>query len=638
MTFSYTFAWYSWEDWEELLDWAAWRGINLQLAWVGYEKIFLDSFRDLGMADNEILPFFSGPAFQAWNRFGNTKGSWGTVGDLPLSWIESQFDMQKKIVARMVELGITPVLPAFPGFVPDAIRRVRPSANVTQAPNWAGVAKYSEDYFLSPLDDTYAELQHSFVTKQMEAFGNITNVYTLDQFNEMVPGSGDSAYLSGISKQTYKGLTEANPAAIWLMQGWLFYSSQDFWTQERIDAYLGGVEEKNSMLILDLYSEDNPQWQRTESYAGRPWIWCQLHDFGGNMNLFGQITNITVGPIEALKSSDSLVGFGLTPEGYEGNEVVYDLLLDQAWSSTPIDTKSYFRAWTARRYGGVSPVPDSLYQAWELLREHVYDSKDPGVPCSGVGVYQLAPSLSGLVNRTGHFPAPTAIHYDPNDLRQAWSLMLEAGKDELSLWDVPAFQLDFVDVTRQVMTNSFIDIYTDLVQAFNTAMQKSKQPGKQSSGPSCDVSAKGRKLLSFLEALDLVLSTNEHFTLGKWLSDAQQWAGDDEKLISFNARSQVTVWLWEAPFLNDYSARAWSGLTRSYYWQRWSIFVDGLKNATTAGSLNETALNLEIRAFEKQWQYEGFGPDLQLKGANASVKDTVGRVQEQWPEVFRTTS
>ncbi|KAJ6445407.1 HC-toxin efflux carrier TOXA [Purpureocillium lavendulum] len=636
VTFSYTFAWYKWEDWEKLLDWAAWRGVNLQLAWVGYEKIFLDSFRDLGMTDEEILPFFSGPAFQAWNRFGNIKGSWGGVGELPIAWIESQFDMQKKIVARMVELGMVPVLPAFPGFVPDAIKRVRPSANVTKAPDWSGVPVYSQDLFLSPLDDLYAELQHSFVTKQIEAFGNVTNIYTLDQFNEMSPASGDTEYLSGVSEQTYKGLTAANPAAIWLMQGWLFYSSSSFWTQERIDAYLGGVKDKQSMIILDLFSENNPQWQRTNSYSGRPWIWCQLHDFGGNMNLFGQVTNITVDPIEALGASDTLAGFGLTPEAYEGNEVVYDLLLDQAWSAKPIDTKDYFHSWVASRYGGVSSIPAALYQAWEIMREHVYDSKDPDIPNAGVGIYQLAPNLTGLVDRRGHFPAPTALQYDPKVLRQALGLMMKAASQKLSLWEVPAFQLDLVDVTRQVMSNAFIDVYQDLVKTYNSTMQGSrKERSNRPSDSSRAVAAKGQKLLLLLDALDLVLSTNEHFTLDKWLSDAQYWAkiSHNDKLLSFNARSQVTVWIWESIGLNDYSARAWSGLAGDYYKTRWSIFIDGLKNATKTGSLDEGALHNKIRAFEKDWQYGGFSLG-KSRVAHSSLKDTLSNVQKQWPDVF----
>ena len=624
MTFSYTFAWYSWEDWEKLLDWAAWRGVNIQLAWVGYEKIFLESFRDLGLTDAEILPFFSGPAFQSWNRFGNCKQSWGDVGNLPMSWIDAQFELQKKIVARMVELGITPVLPAFPGFVPDAITRVRPDADVTRGSDWNGFGeKYSQVYSLSPTDETFAALQRSFVEKQIEAFGNVTNIYTLDQFNELEPSSGESEYLANVAQHTYKSLTDVNPAAVWLLQGWLFFAAQSFWSQERIEAFLGGVEHASSMLILDLDSESMPQWQRTNSYAGKPWIWCQLHDFGGNMNLFGKITNITVDPIEALEASDSLVGFGLTPEAYEGNEVVYDLLLDQAWSASAIGTGNYFKKWAGLRYGGITPMPSSIWKAWDLLRQHVYDNKNPDIPSVGVGIYQLRPSLSGLVNRTGHWPAPTALHYDPSVLKEVWSLMLEAGTENDALWGVPAFELDFVDVTRQVMANAFINMYEDLVSTFNAGSQAS------------EVAAKGGKLLKLLDALDDVLSSNEHFTLRKWLRSAETWADTAEagELMSYNARSQVTVWFHGAPSLNDYSARAWSGLTGSYYQERWAIFVEALKGAADGGSLDETGLEGQFNEIEKGWLYEGFGSSDDAPG-NTSVRDVVLKVRDDWPDIF----
>ena len=77
VTFSYTAPFWSWSDWELELDWLALHGVNLPLAWVGYEKILLDAFQEVNLTTAEILPFFSGPAFQAWNRFGNTQGSWG---------------------------------------------------------------------------------------------------------------------------------------------------------------------------------------------------------------------------------------------------------------------------------------------------------------------------------------------------------------------------------------------------------------------------------------------------------------------------------------------------------------------------------------------------------------------------------
>ncbi|KAE8395553.1 tim-barrel domain-containing protein [Aspergillus alliaceus] len=106
------------------------------------------------------------------------------------------------------------------------------------------------------------------------------------------------------------------------------------------------------MLILDLFSKSEPQWQRTKSYFGKPWIGCQLHDFGRNMGLYGQIMNVTLSLIDALESPDSLVGFRLTMEGQEENEIIYDLLLVQAWSAEPIEIKAYFENGVSGRYAG----------------------------------------------------------------------------------------------------------------------------------------------------------------------------------------------------------------------------------------------------------------------------------------------
>jgi len=67
------------------------------------------------------------------SRMGNMHG-WG--GPLPDSWYIYQMSLQHKILDRMRAFGMTPVLPAFAGYVPDAIARVFPSANVTQMRDW----------------------------------------------------------------------------------------------------------------------------------------------------------------------------------------------------------------------------------------------------------------------------------------------------------------------------------------------------------------------------------------------------------------------------------------------------------------------------------------------------------------------
>lgn len=41
------------------------------------------------------------------------------------------------------------------------------------------------------------------------------------------------------------------------------------------------------MIVLDLQSEQFPQYAKLKSYYGQPFIWCMLHNFGGTLGMFG---------------------------------------------------------------------------------------------------------------------------------------------------------------------------------------------------------------------------------------------------------------------------------------------------------------------------------------------------------------
>ena len=51
-------------------------------------------------------------------------------------------------------------------------------------------------------------------------------------------------------------------------------------------------------------------------------------------------------------------------------------------------------------------------------------------------------------------------------------------------------------------------------------------------------------LLGLFTDLDMLLGTDAHFLLGRWISDAKALAHneDERKLYEFNARNQVTLW------------------------------------------------------------------------------------------------
>jgi alpha-N-acetylglucosaminidase len=573
------------------LDWLALRGVNLPLAWVGQEKILVESFRELNMTDAEINSYLSGPAFQAWNRFGNIQGSWGD--DLPMEWIDNQFDLQKNITKRMVELGMTPVLPCFTGFVPRAITRVLPNATVVNGSAWNGFAtEYTNVTFLEPTDPAFENLQISFISKQAEALGNITHFYTLDQYNENDPFSDSPDYLKGVSNNTMKSLKTADSEAIWLMQGWLFYSSSTFWTQPNVEAYLGGVSDNSDMLVLDLFSESHPQWSnaRVNSYYGKPWIWCQLHNYGGNMGLYGQILNVTINPIEALAntSSGSLVGFGLTMEGQEGNEIMYDLLLDQSWSASPIDTETYFYNWVTRRYAGNGAIPNDVYTAWDIMRTTVYNNTNATTEAVTKSIFELSPNITGMVDRTGHHA--TTINYNTSILSDAWHLMYAAANSNPSLWDNPAFQYDMVDVTRQVLSNNFNAIYSTLISTYHT------------SNTNATITPLIQNLTSLLNTLDSVLSTNPSFSLSTWVNAARSLSSNStiQSFYEYNARNQITLWGPKGE-INDYASKSWGGLVSGYYVPRWEIFGEYLVEVGVAG-YNVTVLDGRLLAFGEGWQ------------------------------------
>ncbi len=110
---------------------------------------------------------------------------------------------------------------------------------------------------------------------------------------------------------------------------------------------------QGSLILLDLYSEVFPLWSRTQSFYGAPYIYCMLHNFGGNLEMYGAFGAVSHGPAEAMAASvaagagtgtgaawasgakTGIVGVGMCPEGIEQNPVAYDLMSEWAfrWAS-----------------------------------------------------------------------------------------------------------------------------------------------------------------------------------------------------------------------------------------------------------------------------------------------------------------
>ena len=92
---------------------------------------------------------------------GNLKKFGGSLTD---AWHNDQASLQKNITQRMTELGINYILPAFAGFVPDAITRLYPDQNFTISNDWGSFGcNYSCTYIVDPRSDLFQKIGSLYV-------------------------------------------------------------------------------------------------------------------------------------------------------------------------------------------------------------------------------------------------------------------------------------------------------------------------------------------------------------------------------------------------------------------------------------------------------------------------------------------
>ncbi len=571
-TFNYSMSWWDWKRWEKEIDWMALHGINMPLAITGEEYTWYMVYKAMGFSDGDLQSFFSGPAYFSWFWMGNLD-KWG--GPLPMSWMKSHMLLQKKILQRERELGMKPVLPAFTGHVPAAFSRMFPQAKL-KATNWKN--GFDDTYILDPEDSLFGAIGKKFIQTQTGLFGT-NHLYSADTFNENEPPSDDTNDLAQLSRRLYKGMVEADPESVWVMQGWLFYSDRKFWKAPQIKALLDAVPDQH-MILLDLAAEIEPVWKRTNAFYGKPWIWNMVHNFGGNISMFGRMDGVAAGPAVALHDSASghLVGIGMTMEGIEQNPVMYELLTEQVWQNESVDLSKWLEFYTLNRYG----VQDgNLIKAWEVLRRTAYNGKV--IRDGAESIITGRPTFDSTTVWTR-----TKLNYNPGDILPAWDYFI-AATDKCKNSD--GFQYDLVDLTRQVLANYALSIHAKLVMAYRNQDRVAYK--KYSS-----------EFLQIITDLDSLLGTRRDFLLGQWISDARR-SGNDPKekaLYERNARDLITLWGDANSPLHEYSCRQWSGLLNDFYKVRWEKFFEMTIDSLDSGKeFDQVAFGKYISSWEWQW-------------------------------------
>jgi alpha-N-acetylglucosaminidase len=298
----------------------------------GQESIWQRVWKEYGFTDGDLAEFFSGPAFLPWHRMGNLNGH---AGPLPQGWMDSHRELQKQILARERELGMTPIVPAFAGFVPPAFMKKYPAAAVMKTNGWNG---FDPTFILNPKDPMFLEIGKKFIEEYTKEFGT-DHIYLADTFNEMRPevtADKKEQELTAFGESVLDSIVAGDPDGVWAMQGWVFLDGS-FWDEKAVRALFGKVPTER-MIILDLAGFGGEMWSK----YNRQYMHCMMSNYGHITPLYGNLAWIS--HIAALFDNEKcrqMLGFGIVPEGIENNAAFYELLADTMWDRKPIDLKSW---------------------------------------------------------------------------------------------------------------------------------------------------------------------------------------------------------------------------------------------------------------------------------------------------------
>lgn len=570
-TFSYSMAFWDWKRWEQEIDWMALHGINLPLAMVGADAVWRNVLLKLGYSKAETNEFVAGPAFQAWWLMNNLEGWGGPNSD---QWYEDRIALQKKILKRMRELGMKPVLPGYAGMLPHNAKE-KLGLNVTDPGTWNG---YNRPAFLQPTDEAFQKIAALYYKEMDRLFGQ-ADYYSMDPFHE--GGNVAGVDLDAAGKAIWQAMKRNNPKAVWVVQAW---------GANPRPAMMKSIPGKD-MLVLDLYSESRPQWGdpdyqygRKNGFDGHDWLYCMLLNFGGNVGLHGKMRHVIDEFYKARESgfSTTMRGVGLTMEGIENNAVMYELTCELPWRAERFEKDDWLAGYVKARYGKTS---GNVAAAWTLLSNTIYNCPDASTQQgTHESILCARPSLHAYQVSSW---SEMSDYYQPMDVIRAAGMMVAAAD---SFRGNNNFEYDLVDIVRQAVAEKGRLVYPVVVSAFKA-------------GDRALFEQAADRFLELILLQDRLLATRPEFKVGRWIKAARDLGHTpvEKDQYEWNARVQITTWgnrtAADQGGLRDYAHKEWNGLLRDFYYMRWKTFFDELKQQLEGAAPKQ----IDFYALEEPW-------------------------------------
>ncbi|NUR62842.1 MAG: alpha-N-acetylglucosaminidase [Catenulispora sp.] len=573
----YAGAYRTWADWERLLDVLALHGFNEVLIAAGHDEVYRRVFAEFGYSPEELDAWIPAPAYQPWWLLANLSSVGGPVsGDVRQAGV----DLVRRIVARLRELGLVPVLPGYAGQVPDGFAGRNPGASVIAQGDWNG---YQRPDWLDPRDPCYARVADSFYKHQDEVYGRST-AYKMDLLHE--GGQTGGVPLGDAAVAVMAALQTARPGATWVILGW-----QDNPRRDVLDALRAcgpAVCAAGQVLVVDGCSDEAIEPDREADWGGTAYAFGAIPNFGGRSLLGGNASTWTARFPKALVGTagaagatratgtagspgkgSSLSGIAWMPEASGHDPAAFELFAELAWRPDPVDLGDWFDRYAARRYGRRD---DAAANAWRTFSQTAYSLEPGKFPEGHDSLFCAWPDFSA----TSAAPGGPVMRYDAAAFQDAVRMLLRA---DPALRAADAYRYDVVDFTRQALANHARVLLPDIKNAY---IAKDLDSYRHLTG----------RWLDAMNLLDGLLATDERFLLGTWLRSG-----------GWDARSLITTWGGRKPALSlhNYGARELSGLVADVYLPRWRKHFADHEDVVTGAVCDLPAA--DWYAFDDAWAH-----------------------------------
>ena len=184
----------------------------------------------------------------------------GHGGPLSQQQINKMAQMGRRIVSRMEQLGMTPVLQGYVGFVPSDFQENVRIDGLKLIPQGEWV-NFRRPWVVDPTCEAFPKLAADWYKALRKVYGIPGKMFGGDLFHEG-GGRGDID-VTQAAQAVQKAMQKASPGAFWVIQAWGGNPTREL---------LSGLDPERA-LVLQLTKDMANGGKNLRTFNGIPWVW-----------------------------------------------------------------------------------------------------------------------------------------------------------------------------------------------------------------------------------------------------------------------------------------------------------------------------------------------------------------------------